>query len=179
MRHRSSTQSHRAETEHNRIETKEDMLHKPTEVAFYTTQFGFLHRSDTPKEPLGEQFVWMAKLTAKPGKRGEVLEAAKIHTGNVERDEKETFSFVVLESQDNDADVLLFERYSSKKYFDEVHFTSESMKEYRSKVSRASLIRSLRVTCTDALQTGPLLEGRESTGFSVVAGFMDKREAWH
>lgn len=120
----------------SRIESKEDMLHKPTEVAFYTTKFGFLQRSDTPKEALGEQFIWMAKLTAKPGKRDEVLEAARTHTGNVERDEKETFSFVVLESQDNEVDVLLFERYSSEKYFKEVHFTSESMKEYRGKVRK-------------------------------------------
>lgn len=122
-----------------RIETKEDMLHKPTEVAFYTTKFGFMHRPDTPKEQLGEQFIWMARLTAKPGKRGEVLEAARTHTGNVERDEKGTYTFVVLESQDNDVDVLLFERYSSKKYFDEVHFTSESMKEYRTKVGTDGL----------------------------------------
>lgn len=110
------------------------MLHKPTDVAFYTTKFGFLQRSDTPGEPLNEQFIWMAKLTAKPGKRDEVLEAARIHTGNVERDEERTYSFAVLESQDNDVDVLLFERYASEKYFREVHFTSESMKEYRGKV---------------------------------------------
>lgn len=112
------------------------MLHKPTEVAFYTTKFGFMQRDNTPSQPLDKQFIWMAKLTAKPGKRDEVLEAARIHTGNVERDEKETYSFVVLESQDNDVDVLLFERYSSEKYFKEVHFTSDSMQEYRGKVSK-------------------------------------------
>lgn len=111
------------------------MLHKPTEVAFYTTKFGFLQRADAPREALGEQFIWLAKLTAKPGKRDDVLEAARVHTGNVERDEKETYSFVVLESQDNDVDVLLFERYSGETYFKEVHSTSESMQEYRAKVS--------------------------------------------
>lgn len=119
-----------------RIETKDDMLHKPTEVAFYTTRFGFMRRDSTPSQPLDKQFIWMAKLTAKPGKRDAVLEAARIHTGNVDRDEKETYSFVVLESQDNDVDVLLFERYSSEKYFKEVHFTSDSMQEYRGKVWR-------------------------------------------
>lgn len=112
------------------------MLHEPTQVAFYASKFGFQQRQDSPEVSLGDQFIWMAILTAKAGKRDEVLEACRIHTGNVERDEKETFSFVVLSSQDNDNDILLLERYSSEKYFEDVHFTSESMKEYRAKVRK-------------------------------------------
>lgn len=111
------------------------MLHEPTQVAFYTPLFGFMHRLSPPKEPLNEQFIWMAKLTAKSGKRDEVVSVARTHAGNVERDEEETYSFVVLESQDNEVDLLLFERYSSERYFRDVHFTSESMKMYREKVS--------------------------------------------
>ena len=75
------------------------------------------------------------ELTAKPGGRDQILEACRVHSGNVERTEKECFSFLVLERTDNDVDILLFERYSGEKFFKEVHFVSDSMKEYREKVS--------------------------------------------
>ena len=115
------------------------MLEKPTEIAFYETKFGFLQREDVPSTPLDSHFIWIAKLTAQPGKRGEIVDACRVHAGNVERTEKETFSFLVLESTDNDVDLLLFERYASEKYFKDVHFVSESMKEYRGKVSAKRL----------------------------------------
>ncbi|KAK3716955.1 hypothetical protein LTR37_006010 [Vermiconidia calcicola] len=140
-----------------RIETKEQMLDKPTEIAFYATKFGFLQREDAPSVALDEQFIWVAKLTAQPGKRDEMVEACRIHTENVKRTENETFTFLVLESTDNDVDILLFERYSSESYFKDVHSTSDSMKEYRSKIE-------------------PILAKRDSAGFSAVAGFLDKRE---
>lgn len=67
------------------------------------------------------------------------MSAILTHTANVTRDEDETLSFLVLESTDDDISVVLFERYTSEKYFKEVHFTSDSMKEYRSKVRQSSL----------------------------------------
>ena len=84
--------------------------------------------------PAGDQFIWIAKFKAKPGKRPDLMSAILTHTANVTRDEDETLSFLVLESTDDDVSVVLFERYTSEKYFKEVHFTSDSMKEYRSKV---------------------------------------------
>ena len=33
------------------------MLHKPTEVAFYTTKFGFMQRDSQPSQPLAKQFI--------------------------------------------------------------------------------------------------------------------------
>ena len=113
------------------------MLDKPTEIAFYATKCGFMQRDNVPSVPLDKQFMWLAKLTAQPGKRDQIVEACRIHAENVKRTEEETFSFVVLESTDNDVDLLLFERYSSEQYFKDVHFVSDSMKEYREKASNA------------------------------------------
>jgi quinol monooxygenase YgiN len=63
------------------------------------------------------------------------MEAILTHTGNVQRTESDTLSFLALESTEDDVSIVLFERYTTKRYFDEVHFTSDSMKEFRSKVS--------------------------------------------
>jgi quinol monooxygenase YgiN len=62
------------------------------------------------------------------------MQAILTHTGNVQRTEDQTLSFLALESIEDDISIVLFERYTTKKYFEEVHFTSDSMKEFRSKV---------------------------------------------
>ena len=64
-----------------------------------------------------------------------MMEAVLTHTANVERTEEETLSFLVLESTEDEVGIVLFERYTSKEYFENVHATSESMKEFRGKVS--------------------------------------------
>lgn len=63
------------------------------------------------------------------------MDAILTHTGNVHRTEPETLSFLALENTEDADAIVLFERYTTKKYFEEVHFTSDSMKEFRSKVS--------------------------------------------
>lgn len=62
------------------------------------------------------------------------MDAILTHTGNVQRTESETLSFLALESTEDEDSIVLFERYTTKKYFEEVHFTSDSMKDFRSKV---------------------------------------------
>lgn len=86
--------------------------------------------------PVKDQFIWIAKLKAHPGKRDELIKVILTHATNVERDEEETLTFLVLESSDDADAVVLFERYTSEKYFREVHFASKSMAEYREKVRR-------------------------------------------
>ena len=66
------------------------------------------------------------------------MQAILTHTGNVQRTEDQTLSFLALESIEDDVSIVLFERYTTKKYFEEVHFTSDSMKEFRSKVRASS-----------------------------------------
>ena len=132
------------------------MAKEPSRMSF-KPQTGFLFRSQLPSAKLEDQFVWIAKLDAHPGKRPELLEIIKTHAGNVERTEDGCLTFVLLNSQDNEDSVTLLERYESEKYFKEVHAVSESMQEYRAK-------------------TQSLLAERTSAGFRVAAGFFDKRE---
>lgn len=113
---------------------KLDTRSGPPELSFFTSKGGFLGRDETPSLPLGDQFIWLAKLKAHPGKRDEMIKAALIHADNVKRTEDETLSFVVLESTEDDVSIVLFERYTSEKYFKDVHAVSETMQEYRGKV---------------------------------------------
>ena len=101
----------------------------------FNTHTGFLWRDEVPKVPVGEQFVWIAKLDANEGKLQDLKDAIKIHAGNVQRTEDGCLSFLVLESNDKKDSVTLFERYTTEEYFSEVHSKSESMQEYRKKVS--------------------------------------------
>lgn len=99
-----------------------------------------------------DQFVWIAKLDSHPGKFNEFVDALKTHAANVERTEDETLSFLVLQSQDTENSVTLFERYTSEEYFKDVHSTSESMQEYRKKVS--CRCRVARWNTTDPVSDG-------------------------
>lgn len=110
------------------------LVSAPSELSFFQPKGGFLYRDQTPSVPLNKQFVWIAKFKAHPGKREEFMEAILTHTGNVQRDENETLSFLVLESIEDDVSIVLFERYTSEEYFKNVHFTSDSMKEFRANV---------------------------------------------
>ena len=100
----------------------------------FTPKAGFLHRDKLPDTPLSEQFLWIAKLDAHPGKLPDLMEAVSTYAANVERTEDGTLSFLALESKDKENSVTLFERYVSEEYFKDTHATSESMKEYRNKV---------------------------------------------
>lgn len=104
------------------------------EVQTYTPKGGFLWRSEVPTIPLRDQFIWIAKLQSVPGKRDELLAAALTHANNVHKTEGETLSFVVLERNDDDVTIVLFERYTSEEYFERIHKPSESMKQYRENV---------------------------------------------
>ncbi|KAF2103133.1 hypothetical protein NA57DRAFT_72117 [Rhizodiscina lignyota] len=128
------------------------------DVQAFTPKGGFLWRSEPPKLPLGDQFIWIAFLKATPGKRDELISYALTHAGNVHRTEDETLSFVVLEKDDDKETVVLFERYTSEEYFEKVHKTSETMQQYRANI-------------------GPILADRNSEGFAARRGFLDKREA--
>ena len=109
------------------------------EIQSYTPKGGFLWREELPNVPLHDQLIWIAKLQSAPGKRDELIEAALIHANNVHRTEDGALSFVILERNDDDVSVVLFERYTSKEYFDTVHRPSASMKEYQRKVSGVAL----------------------------------------
>ena len=115
---------------------KESLLHKDPSNMSFTPKAGFIHRDQASKAPIKDQFVWIAKLDSHPGKFEDFLEAIKIHASNVERTEDETLSFLVLRSHDSENSVTLFERYTNEDYFKNTHSTSESMQEYRKKVSR-------------------------------------------
>lgn len=107
-------------------------------VETYTAKGGYLWRSDLPKASLRDQFIWIARLKAHPGKRDELIAAALVHANNVHRTEDEAYTFVVLESNQDPDLTVLFERYSSEDYFEKVHKPSESMQEYRDKVCSSS-----------------------------------------
>ena len=100
----------------------------------FTPKAGFIHREQSSKSPVKDQYLWIAKLDSHPGKFDEFLEAIKIHASNVERTEDETLSFLVLQSHDTENSVTLFERYTNEEYFKNVHANSESMQEYKKKV---------------------------------------------
>ena len=112
----------------------EKLLGKPSSKMSFTPKAGFTHRDEPSKVPVNEHFVWIAKLDSHPGKFDEFLEAIKTHASNVERTEEDTLSFLVLQSQDTENSVTLFERYTNEEYFENVHSTSESMQKYRKKV---------------------------------------------
>ena len=104
------------------------------EIESYTPRGGYLWRSEVPKTPLRDQFIWIAYLKAKSGRRDEMLAACLTYAGNVHRTEDETLSLVVLEKNDDDHTIVLFERYTSEDYFEKVAKTSEAMKQYWEKV---------------------------------------------
>jgi len=130
---------------------------------------------------LRDQHIWIAKLQAAPGKRDELIAAALTHAGNVHRTEEEALSFVVLERKDDDVSVVLFERYTSKEYFEQIHRPSASMKEYQGKVRVPSPMVVTTppetVFLIGVLQIAPLLAARQSEGYTAMRGFIDKREA--
>ena len=66
---------------------------------------------------------------AHPGKRDELLNVILTHATNVERDEAEALSFLILESAEDEETVVIFERYTSETYFQKTHMRSESMRE--------------------------------------------------
>ncbi len=106
----------------------------PGTVQKFKPTGGYLWREQVSSSPLKDHFVWIARFKAFPDKRDEMMEAILIHAGNVQRTEPDTLSFLALESTEDDVSIVLFERYVTKNYFDEVHFTSDSMKEFRAKV---------------------------------------------
>lgn len=108
------------------------------DVETYTPKGGYLWRSELPKVSLSDQFIWIARLKAHPGKRDDLVSAALVHANNVHRTEEETVTFVVLESNEDKDLIVLFERYTSEDYFEKVHKPSESMAEYREKASGIS-----------------------------------------
>ena len=127
-------QSSAYHTDRVRNVPKSDTGFRPGELKRFKPKGGHLWRDKLPSSPLKEHFVWIARFKAHDGKRDEFMAAILTHTANVERTEPDTLSFLALESTEDDVSIVLFERYTTKKYFDEVHFTSDSMKEFRSKV---------------------------------------------
>jgi quinol monooxygenase YgiN len=124
---------------HYRRAAKAD-TRESVEVKLFTPKGGFLWRSEPPKLALQDQFIWIAKFQSHAGKRDNLLEAALTHTNNVHRTEDETLSFVVLESSEDDTSLVLFERYTSKEYFEKVHKVSETMQQFRANVRITSFI---------------------------------------
>ena len=125
-----------------------DTRTKPVEVNIYQPRAGFTQRDDASTVPVKDQFIWIAKLKAHPGKREDLVKVILTHTANVERDEDETLTFLVLESSDDADGVVLFERYTSEKYFRETHFTSKSMAEYREKVGEQAVHWTMTLSLT-------------------------------
>lgn len=111
-----------------------NLLEKDASIMSFTPKAGFAHREKASSTPLNEQFVWIAKLDSHENKFDEFLEAIKEHAGNVERSEKGTLSFLVLQSHDSKNSVTLFERYTSEDYFNNVHHNSENMEKHSKKV---------------------------------------------
>ena len=144
---------------------KEDTRAKPVEAQFYKPRGGFLSREQPPSLPLDDQFIWIANFKAKPGKRDELMDVVLTHTKNVERDEKDTSSFLVLEKTDDDVSICLFERYTSEEYFKTTHVTSNSMQEFRSKVLSFGRAKSIYFT----MLIVPYSSQRSSTNESVEA----------
>ncbi|KAF2104536.1 hypothetical protein NA57DRAFT_70740 [Rhizodiscina lignyota] len=138
-------------------EAKSDFYSNPVEIIKCNAKGGWVWRDEPSKLPLGEQFIWIATFKAHPGKRDDFMKVVLRHTDNVYRTEDETYSFLVLESAEDDVSVILFERYSSEAYFKNVHATSESMQEFRKNFQ-------------------PLIAERLAVGFSAALGFVDKRE---
>lgn len=96
---------------------------------------------------------------------------------NVHRDEKDTLSFLVLESMEDDVSLVLFERYTTEDYFRNTHAKSQSMANYREKVLYNLPASVWMIVANKAIQTGPLVAEKVSEGFLAVRGFVDKREA--
>lgn len=113
----------------------------PPDLTMFAPKGGYLYRDEVPKVPLGEQLIWIAKLKAHPGKRGEMVDFALKHANNVHRTEGDCLSFLVLESTQDEETVVLFERYTSEEFFEKTHRTSESMKEYQANVSSVRTLR--------------------------------------
>jgi quinol monooxygenase YgiN len=149
------------------------------ELKFFTPKCGFLWRSEPPKLGLEDQFIWIAKYRSHAGKREDLLAATLTHMNNVHRTEDETLSFLVLESSEDDTSLVLFERYTSQEYFEKVHKISESMQQLRANVCTMSPDFNVQrtVMLILSLQIAPFLAERESEGYIVRRGFIDKREA--
>ena len=109
-------------------------MKKPASIMSFAPKCGFIFRDEVPDVSLSDQFVWIAKLDSHDGKFDEFMEAVSTHAANVERTEDGTLSFLAFQSRDKENSVTLLERYTSEEYFKNTHNTSESMKEFRSKV---------------------------------------------
>lgn len=79
---------------------------------------GFLDRPSKSFHNI--RFVSITKLTAQPGKRGQMLEISR-NFGSRLGSERDLLSFLVLEAIDDDAVLFIWERYSSERTSRRVH----------------------------------------------------------
>lgn len=115
---------------------------------------GFLDRPKATYKKDGPPFVLIVKLVAYPGKRSELIEAVEKYTIDVERNQPNTISFVILKAIESEDTIYIWERYT----------TADAWKESRNTDAFTSLIGSL----------DRLTQERSKTEFDEISGFMTK-----
>jgi quinol monooxygenase YgiN len=118
----------------------------PKISATMTTGLDLTHFEDTAgfedKTPDMKEcgIFYVTRITAKPGKRPEVLEKLAKLAKWVEENEDETYTFLVLKSLDNDDDLRIWERYAARKAL-EAHMSRKEVLDFF--ISSKELIGSM------------------------------------
>jgi quinol monooxygenase YgiN len=72
---------------------------------------------------------YITRITAKPGKRGRLLEKLATLAKWVEENEDDTYTFLILKSLDNDDQIRIWERYATRKAL-EAHMSGKEVLDF-------------------------------------------------
>lgn len=96
------------------------------DLTHYEDVAGFL---DKPGDMTECALFYDTRITCAPEKREAVLAGLKTVAGQVEREEKGTYTYLVLRSLDTEDGVRVFERYASKEAMEE-HWKGKALLEF-------------------------------------------------
>ena len=96
------------------------------DLTHYEDVAGFL---DKPGDMTECALFYDTRITCTPGNREVVLAGLKMVAGQVEREEKGTYTYLVLRSLDTEDGVRVFERYASKEAMEE-HWRGKTLLEF-------------------------------------------------
>ena len=106
------------------------------DLTHYEDTAGFLDKADMKECGI----FYDTRITAVEGKRDEVLQGLQCLAETVKREEKDTYTFLVLRSLDNEHGVRIFERYATKGALEE-HWRGKALLDFWS--SSKSIIKSM------------------------------------
>ncbi|TKA81100.1 hypothetical protein B0A49_00395 [Cryomyces minteri] len=96
------------------------------DLTHYENTSGFLDKPGDRKEC---GIIYDTRITAKEGKRDEVLGSLAKLAQWAEKNEDDTYTFLVLKSLDNDTQVRVFERYATRKAL-EAHQSAKEVLDF-------------------------------------------------